>query len=662
MGLNDESSIELYLYLDGLVVNSATYPTLSAGTSETIDYLWTPMTYDTFNFTVFAPPVGGEYSEDNNFKYSLITIKFLQNYTMNVGYSYTWIDASGGTELVLYDDDFAAIPLRFGFTFYDQTFSTVYLCSNGYLSFYDTSPYQYSNIPFPSGDPSHYYMIAPFWDDIYPSSGGHIYVQSFGTYWVAEWQDIYHISSNLIGSFQVVLHENGDIIFNYDYISYIEYGYTCGLNLGVDTRYYNSYQGLSASTDDLSILFNLELLDHDLRVTLDTPSAPELDSSYAITAMVRNYGNNDESDVYFYLYYDDVLVNSTFIWMLAIGESEILTYNWTPTTYRTYNLTAYAPPVINETYSSNNRVEKLIAIHPVKLFDGLFIEHSYNSIMYGTLPSLVSYSYISGSIFHIEWEINIGGTFYQGYWDVDSKTRVMQNSSGVNYFGNGFHSPFWIFPDSSLGEIIPIGVDGEGDHDFIITGDFLYDLLGFSLVEVWELEDLTLPGGIAWYEKSTGILLNGTFFYNSGAMNYTFDFVDTNAILTIFDVPPGDFTLSSNAGNPDINGIFDLSWTTASGASNYSVYRSSSFITVIDGSVTLLASEISDLTWALSGYVDGTYYFIVVAHNNQGDTLSNCVEITVAIPGIPGYDSALILLTMLGISFLLIKSKLKRKI
>ncbi|MFX0011152.1 MAG: hypothetical protein ACFE9R_12610, partial [Candidatus Hermodarchaeota archaeon] len=32
-------------------------------------------------------------------------------------------------------------------------------------------------------------------------------------------------------------------------------GYTCGLNLGVDTRYYNSYQGLTDDTDDFSILF-----------------------------------------------------------------------------------------------------------------------------------------------------------------------------------------------------------------------------------------------------------------------------------------------------------------------------------------------------------------------------------------------------------------------
>ena len=138
---------------------------------------------------------------------SLAPVSPFTNYNMIEDYAYSWIDASGGTELILGDDGFATIALPFDFTFYDQTFSTIYLCSNGYLSFYDTEPWQYDNIPFPSGDPLNHYMIAPFWDDLYPLLGGHIYVQSFGTYWVAEWQDISHYYSNLIGSFQVVLYD-----------------------------------------------------------------------------------------------------------------------------------------------------------------------------------------------------------------------------------------------------------------------------------------------------------------------------------------------------------------------------------------------------------------------------------------------------------------------
>ena len=143
-------------------------------------------------------------------------------------------------------------------------------------------------------------------------------------------------------------------------------------------------------------------------------------------------------------------------------------------------------------------------------------------------------------------------------------------------------------------------------------------------MEVWELEDLSGYGGLAWYEKSTGILLNGTIG------SYSFDFIDTNAPLNIV------FKVSSNAGDPDIDGNFNLVWTPYPGANNYSVYEYSSYITEVNGSLTSLATEISDLSLALDGYTDGTYYFIVVAHKDEGDIFSNCIKITVEIVLPPG--------------------------
>ena len=195
---------------------------------------------------------------------------------------------------------------------------------------------------------------------------------------------------------------------------------------------------------------------------------------------------------------------------------------------------------------------------------------------------------------------------------------------------------------------------GANNYSIYRSSSFITVIDGSTTLLASEITDLTWA--LSGYE-------DGTYYYIVVAHN---DHGDTlsNCIQVNVELalPSGDFTLSSNAGEPDTNGIFDLTWTVASEANNYSVYRSSSYITVIDGSTTPLASEITDLTWALSGYEDGAYYFIVVAHNNFGDTLSNCIEITVEKTIIPGYDSALILLTMLGISFLLIKSKLKRNI
>jgi len=131
--------------------------------------------------------------------------------------------------------------------------------------------------------------------------------------------------------------------------------------------------------------------------------------------------------------------------------------------------------------------------------------------------------------------------------------------------------------------------------------------------------------------------LDGTYYFIVVAHN-NYGNTLSNCIQINVEIPPlpGDFTLSSNAEEPDPDGNFDLVWTTSSGAVNYSIYRHSTFITVINGSLTLLADEITELTLSIIGYSNDTYYFIVVAHNIYGNTLSNCIQVNVKVPPPPG--------------------------
>ncbi|MFX1589379.1 MAG: ABC transporter substrate-binding protein, partial [Promethearchaeota archaeon] len=101
-------------------------------------------------------------------------------------------------------------------------------------------------------------------------------------------------------------------------------------------------------------------------------------------------------------------------------------------------------------------------------------------------------------------------------------------------------------------------------------------------------------------------------------------------------IPPGNFNLTTGAGTPDTDGNFNLNWTISANAQNYSVYQYSQFITKINGSLTPLILETVALSLPLSGYSDGTYYFIVVAHNEFGNTLSDCIDVVVQIPQPPG--------------------------
>ncbi|MFW9874021.1 MAG: BspA family leucine-rich repeat surface protein [Candidatus Thorarchaeota archaeon] len=162
---------------------------------------------------------------------------------------------------------------------------------------------------------------------------------------------------------------------------------------------------------------------------------------------------------------------------------------------------------------------------------------------------------------------------------------------------------------------------------------------------------------------------NGTYYFIVVANNTYAETLSNceKVIVAILKFPPEDFFLSSNAENPDSNGNFDLDWTYSVGANNYSVYRHFSYISVINGSLTLLADEIIDLTMLCSNYSSGTYFFIVVAHNNDGDTLSNCIMVIVdreggvGLPGVSGYSLVLIIAALGITTVLVIKKKYDRK-
>ncbi len=94
----------------------------------------------------------------------------------------------------------------------------------------------------------------------------------------------------------------------------------------------------------------------------------------------------------------------------------------------------------------------------------------------------------------------------------------------------------------------------------------------------------------------------------------------------------GNFTLSTNAGSPDTDGIFNLIWTPSVGAESYSIYMYDQYITNINSSLTILAYQNATSPYPISTLENGIYYYIIVAYNEIGSILSNCHFVTVQIP------------------------------
>jgi hypothetical protein len=162
------------------------------------------------------------------------------------GPEYEWIDISAtGTSTIMYnvptwggDDNFSeAIPMGFSFPFYGMSYTQMYVDINGEIllapnSWQDDYPsngwdgdgnmfnYMY---PLP-GYATMPALISVYWDDLYADQGvGDIYFQTFGEtpnrYTVVQWNNLRFLAGTG-GSpslkFQVILHENGEILMQYN--------------------------------------------------------------------------------------------------------------------------------------------------------------------------------------------------------------------------------------------------------------------------------------------------------------------------------------------------------------------------------------------------------------------------------------------------------------
>jgi hypothetical protein len=179
------------------------------------------------------------------------------------------------------------------------------------------------------------------------------------------------------------------------------------------------------------------------------------------------------------------------------------------------------------------------------IFDGLYIKH--NMTMFGVpLPSNFTYHEYEPDLYNASWSI-MGST---GTWNVIVSKRRMINIDpfGPNWIP-GTAEVGWIHTNVSLNDIVPIAVDGAGNFPFQIIGETTHDLIGFGKVGIWVLRNTIYPNATVWYEKSTGILIKGTFVWGGG--NYTFDFIDTNAHF--------EYITPAGGGIPGYNIVFLVS-------------------------------------------------------------------------------------------------------
>lgn len=160
-----------------------------------------------------------------------------------------WVDITGvGTNTGITGDDQNAGPftLGFNFEFYGNTYNSIRVCSNGWLSFTSTVT-TYSNTAIPAtAEPNN--ALYPFWDDLYPPSGGNTlyYADAANQRFIVTWNGIEHISGTEPLFFQVILTARGSITYQYQTISTTGPGNT-SCTVGVEN---------ATGTDAIQLVYN----------------------------------------------------------------------------------------------------------------------------------------------------------------------------------------------------------------------------------------------------------------------------------------------------------------------------------------------------------------------------------------------------------------------
>ncbi len=513
--------------IDGTPIYSQIHNQTGVGGYEFIGVPWTAPVEGYYNLSAVIFPVSNETYVEDNIVEATIGAGTLRNYDM-LPTTFSWFDAvSNGENLFLTGDDIAvSVSLPFPVQFYDQFFTTLYVGSNGWMSFAEPDATEFWYDPFPTD--THPYAVAPFWNDLIADNN--VYVWGTSDFFVVEYSNYYYLSGELAGTFEVVFFANGDILFQYQSIN-VDYISLKGLNYGVIPVYYNVIDEDLTGRQDYAVLFTMSGGSTGvdmLSVDLDVPSLAPGESGY-ISASVTNVWNSTLQYIPLYLEIDGRIEGGIFASDLAPGESMTFTYYWQNVDFGNYVIRAYTDVLPGEEVIDNNEVVEEVYVsygHDLAITLDIF-DNGDSYVLLATVNNLgsqverdVSYDlYIDGvpvSLGNITY-LATGSFSQMAYFWYDAEPGVHTITAYVhpvldeaNLENNEATLDFEVVPQNGATVAFQVNDIDTGDP---IEGAFIY-ILNQDTNEEW-FEYTNSSGG--WQ----GVLPVGNYYAEVSAANYT---------------------------------------------------------------------------------------------------------------------------------------------
>ena len=136
-----------------------------------------------------------------------------------MGPEYNWVDITEIVEPV----DFPGYPgysntgpidLGFEFSFYGNTFSSVCICSEGWVSFTDGESRSPTNLPIPSPDPPNN-LLAVFWENLNPTDENVFFYTNNADTAIISYVNVEDIYGRGEFTFQILFLENNVVVYQY---------------------------------------------------------------------------------------------------------------------------------------------------------------------------------------------------------------------------------------------------------------------------------------------------------------------------------------------------------------------------------------------------------------------------------------------------------------
>ncbi|MCA9788027.1 MAG: hypothetical protein KC488_15860, partial [Candidatus Cloacimonetes bacterium] len=196
------------------------------------------------------------------------------------GPEYSWVDIpeEDRTYVTLTDDSFAGpFDLGSAISFYGEAYSSIYVGSNGMLGFSDVGMNSLGNGALPDGFTPNA-LLAFFWDDLNPGSGGTVYYGAVDGDWVLSFDAVSEFGGTGTITAQVVIDFDGSAVY-YNYASLAGGVDVNGCTIGIEN---------ADGSDGLQIVLNGSPFPPADETTIRIDLAPPADYSAAFVPTTGN--------------------------------------------------------------------------------------------------------------------------------------------------------------------------------------------------------------------------------------------------------------------------------------------------------------------------------------------------------------------------------------